>query len=326
MARVQDGGGPWVGAAGAAEMDTDRKPRAGERFRAGSVGKSFVATVVLQLEAEGRLDSDDTVEKWLPGLVRGNGNDGSKITVRQLLNHTSGIYSYTADPAVHLGGMAFLKHRYDTWKPEQLVRIAMAHRPYFPPGSDWTYSNTNYTLAAMVVERVTGRPYESEARQRIIKPLGLRSTFLPGADSKVPGPAGRGYTGFADDPELKAHDVTEFNPSVYWANGDLISTTGDLDRFYSALLRGVLLPPAQMKEMTTTRPIGTSGYVGAGLGLVTYRTSCGTELWGHNGSVPGTEVAALSTRDGSHRIVTHFSTDVFLTTPATADIIDAEFC
>ncbi|UQI45484.1 beta-lactamase family protein [Streptomyces sp. HU2014] len=327
LARARDTGGAWWDAAGVADGRTERPPAARDRFRAGSISKTFVATVVLQLEAEGRLSIDDTVEKWLPEVVRGNGNDGRKITLRQLLNHTSGIFEYTGDPAAHAGGMEYLEHRFDSWKPPQLVALAMKHEPYFAPGTDWKYSNTNYVLAAMAVERVTGHPYETEARQRILEPLGLRSTVLPGTDTGMPAPAGRAYTAFPDDPGRGVHDVTEINPSLFWADGDLVTSAADLDRFYTALLRGRLLPPAQMKEMTTAHPLpGDGPFTGYGLGLARYRTSCGTELWGHNGSVPGTQAMAFATRDAEHLLVTYFNTNVFLLTSRADDIADAEFC
>ncbi|MFE0042840.1 serine hydrolase domain-containing protein [Streptomyces albireticuli] len=327
LVRARDTRGAWWNSSGVADIRTERAPTAPDRFRAGSISKTFVATVVLQLAAEGRLSIDDTVEKWLPGVVRGNGNDGRKVTLRQLLNHTSGIFEYTGDPAAHGRGMEYLKHRYDSWKPPQLVALAMKHEPYFAPGTDWAYANTNYVLAAMTVERVTGNPYETEMRRRILEPLGLRATVPPGTDSAMPAPAGRAYTAFPDDPDRRIHDVTEFDPSLFWADGDLVTSAGDLDRFYTALLRGELLPPAQMKEMTTAHPLpGDGPFTGYGLGLARYRTSCGTELWGHNGSVPGTQAMAFATRDAEHLLVTYFNTNVFMLTSRADDILDAEFC
>lgn len=325
LARARDAGGAWSGSAGVADTRTGRPPGPADRFRAGSVSKTFVATVVLQLVAEGRLSLDDTVEKWLPGVVRGNGNDGRGVTLRQLLGHTSGIFEYAHDPAVHGRGEEYLEHRYDTWEPRRLVAIAMEHAPYFAPGTGWRYANTNYVLAAMVVERATGHPYGTEVRRRVIEPLGLRSTVLPGTDSRLPAPAGRAYTAFPGDPEPT--DVTELDPSLFWAAGDLVTSAADLDRFYSALLRGELLPPALLEEMTTARPLtGNGSFTGYGLGLARYRTSCGTELWGHDGSVPGTQVMAFATRDAKRLLVTYFNTNVFLLTPRAGDVVNAEFC
>ncbi|MBH1937696.1 beta-lactamase family protein [Streptomyces sp. AV19] len=321
LAGAFEDGRRWTGSAGIADDGTKRAPRPEDRFRAGSITKTFLATVVLQLEAEGRLRIGDTVEKWLPGVVRGNGNDGSKITVRQLLNHTSGLYEYLKDPAPHYGGKEWLAHRYDTWKPEQLAAVAMSHRPDFAPGTKHVYTNTNYLLTALIVERASGHSYESEVRRRIIEPLGLRGTTLPGTSSRLPQPSGRAYKLFPDDLNT-VYDVTEYNPSLIRGASDLITTTGDLDRFCTALLRGTLLPPAQLKEMTTTDPV-TDGY---GLGLFTLTTSCGVKLWGHNGSFAGTETWALSTRDTRHRLALYLNTDAFLGAGPASAVIDAEFC
>ncbi|GAA2816498.1 hypothetical protein GCM10020220_000800 [Nonomuraea rubra] len=128
VAEVRDRRGRWFGSAGVADTRTGRKRQPHERFRIGSAAKPFTATVVLQLAAEGRLSLDDTVQKWLPGLVKGNGNDGGTITIRHLLNHTSGIFNYGNDKEefAKLSGPAWLEHRYDTYTPEQLVKIGPA--------------------------------------------------------------------------------------------------------------------------------------------------------------------------------------------------------
>ncbi|MER5780114.1 serine hydrolase domain-containing protein [Streptomyces mobaraensis] len=315
-----DGKSWWDGSAGVANLTTRRPPRAGDHFRAGSITKTFVATVVLQLEAKGDLRLDDTVEKWLPGMVRGNGNDGSKITIRQLLNHTSGLYDYLKGlPTANWTTKKWLDHRFDSFKPEQLVAAAVSHAPTHQPGGPHTYSNTNYVLASLIVEKATGHSYESELRRRIIEPLNLKDTVLPGTDLSLPSPHGQGYTPFVEEPDV-LHGVTEFNPSVIRGAGDLITTTGDLDRFLTALLNGKLLPPAQMKEMTTKVP-GTN----YGLGLAMLTTSCGVELWGHNGAYAGTEAWTLGTRDAKHRLNLHFNTYTG-NEAAAAEIADAAFC
>ncbi|WP_245699590.1 serine hydrolase domain-containing protein [Streptomyces roseifaciens] len=317
-----DGKSWWDGAAGVADRTTGRPPQAGDHFRAGSITKTFVATVVLQLEAKGRLRLDDTVEKWLPGMVRGNGNDGSKITIKQLLNHTSGLFDYTKDhPAAKWGTKQWLDHRSDTFKPEQLVALAVSHRPTHQPGGPYNYCNTDYVLAALIIEKVTGHSFESELRQRIIEPLGLTGTVLPGTDKTLPSPHGRGYTEFLEEPGV-LHDVTEYNPSFIRGTGDLITTTGDLDRFLAALLSGRLLPPAQMKEMTTKVP--GSNY---GLGLATWRTACGVEVWGHNGVWAGTEAWTVGTRDAKRRLSLNFNNGLFFGHETlVGDIVNAEFC
>ncbi len=317
-----DGKSWWDGAAGVADGTTGRPPKADDHFRAGSITKTFVATVVLQLEAEGQLQLDDTVEKWLPGMVRGNGNDGSKIKIKHLLSHTSGLFDYLrAKPSLDWSKKQWLDHRFDTYRPEELVSLAVSHEPTGRPGGAMAYSNTNYVLAALIVEKATGHSYESELRRRLIGRLGLKGTVLPGTDRTVPSPHGGSYTEFTDDPGV-VHDVTELDPSVIRGPGDLITTTGDLDRFLAALLDGKLLPPAQMKEMTTASPASTYG-----LGLFSYTTSCGVELWGHNGAYAGTEAWTMGTRDAKHRLSLHFNTaNFFGHQTLVPDILNAEFC
>lgn len=180
LARARDRHGVWNGTAGTADLDTGRARGADDRFRIGSVTKTFVATVLLQLQGERRIDLDDTIDQHLPGLVDGHGHDGTAITLRQA-NHTSGISNYTADPEFRRRafGEEFLDHRYDTWKPGQLVAVAMRHAPDFAPGTSWNYSNTNYILAGMVIEKVTGHGWEKEVERRILRPLGLRGTSAP---------------------------------------------------------------------------------------------------------------------------------------------------
>ncbi|MGW2600465.1 serine hydrolase domain-containing protein [Streptomyces klenkii] len=319
--------GTWHGTAGVADLHTHRPRLPGEHFRAGSIVKPFISTVILQLEAEHRLTLGDTVEKWLPGLVRGHGNDGRKITLRQLLNHTSGLYDYTGDPEVlrNLTTTAFLQHRYDNWTPEQIVRTATAHAPDFPPGTRYSYSPTGYVLAALVMEKVTGRSYEEEVERRIIRPLGLRSTSLPGHERTLPAPAGRGYTRFTDDPDHKMYDVTDLDPSLIRGTGDLVTSPADLDRFLTALLRGRLLPPAQQRELKSTVPTGEDPGVEYGLGLFHF-TLCGIELWGHTGFFIGTQSVAYVSADTRRSLVYHFNTDALGDTSAAGDVIKAEFC
>ncbi|MGW0532026.1 serine hydrolase domain-containing protein [Streptomyces sp. NPDC003032] len=309
-AQVRDRHGPWNAAAGIGDLERNSPRGAHDRYRVGSLTKTFVATVLLQLEAEGRLDLDDTVGKWLPGVVEGNGHDGDRVTVRQLLNHTSGVFNVTADDGFRqkVFSEEFLTHRYDTWTPRQQVAIAMRHRPDFAPGTGWKYSNTNYVLAGMIIERVTGVPYGQEIRERVIKPLGLRATSVPGTKSSMPRPGSRAYSKLSDAPGAKNHDVTEFNPSVAGAAGEMISDSADLNRFYTALLRGKLLPERQLAAMKTTVPKGDNRpgqrY---GLGLEPFATTCGTVVWGHGGDIHGSASAAGTTADGRHALALNFN-------------------
>ncbi|WP_306323089.1 MULTISPECIES: serine hydrolase [unclassified Streptomyces] len=313
------GGRTWTGTAGRRGVH--------DHYRAGSLTKTFVATVLLQLEAEGKLDLDDTVDRWLPGLVSGNGNDGTRISLRRLLNHTSGVFNYTDDTDFQRTFFlkdGFLKHRYDTWTPARLVRVALRHKPDFAPGTKWSYSNTNYILAGLVVERVTGRSYADEIRDRVIGPLHLTGTSLPGTDPTVPLPASRAYSKLTEDGSGKPLDVTELNPSAAGAAGELVSDSKDLNTFYSALLGGELLPKRQLKEMKTTVPTGpgapTAHY---GLALIREDLPCGKTVWGHSGGIHGSATLALTTSDGGHSLAFNFNGD-WSGDPAKVAL--AEFC
>ncbi|WP_327010292.1 beta-lactamase family protein [Dactylosporangium sp. NBC_01737] len=258
-------------------------------FRIGSDTKTFVSVVVLQLAGERRLSLDDSVERWLPGTVAGNGNDGRRVTVRQLLQHTSGIANYTGDMAALGSQEGFLAHRFDHYEPAELVALAMRHRPAFEPGTHWDYSNTNYVLAGMVVKAVTGQSWAEQVHRRIVGPLGMRGTFFPGDRAALPGRAARSYQQFAPGGDLV--DVTEFNATAADAAGGLVSTTADLNRFWRALQDGRLLRPAQQAELHRTVLAETYQDVRRGLryglGIFEVPTACG-RYWGHPGDVPGT--------------------------------------
>jgi D-alanyl-D-alanine carboxypeptidase len=250
-------------------------------FRVGSITKTFVATVVLQLVAEGKVKLDEPIERYLPGLITGNGNDGRRITVRNLLQHTSGLYSYT-DDLLATGDLESLRHR--GGEPGELVALAVKHPPLFAPGSAWSYSNTNYIVAGMLVEKVTGHSLAGEITRRITRPLGLRDTSLPGhGDERLPAPHPRGYVSLGGPPA----DFTDFDPSIAGAAGGLVSTGRDLDVFYTALLGGRLLPAAQLAQMQHTVPIPGEPGVDYGLGLMHRTLPDGTRYWGHGGDIFG---------------------------------------
>ncbi|MCO1653899.1 serine hydrolase domain-containing protein [Pseudonocardia humida] len=326
VAAVRDGDGEWSGSAGVADTATGRARHPDDRFRIGSATKMVVAAVVLQLAGEGVLGLDDPVERWLPGVVRGHGHDGALVAVRQLLDHTSGVHSYTED-------MDRLS-RFPAYTPQLLVELAMDHPPDFPPGTGWRYSQTNYVLAGMIVERATGRALEGEIDRRIARPLGLEGTYLPvGGDPTIRGPHARHYTKMTDPaPDAAVHDATELDPSMFWAAGGMVSTTGDLLRFLAALLGGRLLGPAEQQRMVRTVPtvdwIADSAY---GLGISALALPCGTTVWGMGGALFGSWTYAYGSPDGAHLVVLNTNGDwggggwadpigVF------TDVLRAEFC
>jgi D-alanyl-D-alanine carboxypeptidase len=273
-------------AAGVADTTTAAKLRPDARFRAGSLTKTFVATVVLQLVQAKRLALDEPVGRRLPGLLA----DGDRITVRQLLNHTSGLFDYTDDPSVPAG-----EARNQVFTPRELVAIAESHPASFPPGTGWQYSNTNYIVAGLLVEAVTHHPLARELRARIIRPLGLRATSFPVGTGRISGYHAHGYisTDLVPTPDGTPYDVTGFNPSAAWAAGALVSNAADLSRFYRALMHGALLSPHMLKEMKTTvaedpaDPNGTR----YGLGIERVQDPCGAD-WGHGGEILGYQVMA----------------------------------
>jgi len=309
---VRDGSKRIRARAGEAQLGTGKPVPVGAEFRADSVTKTFVATVVLQLVGEGRLSLDDTVERWLPGVVTGNGNDGREITLRNLLQHTSGIHNYDYTDDTGHTAEAFEKHRYDHLAPERIVEGAMRSAPDFPPADagepepQWSYSNPGYVLAGMIVQRVTGRTWREEVHDRIVRPLGLTGTYAPGDDPHLPGPHAHTYHRFPGATGWT--DTTERNMTQADAAGELVTNKRDVDRFYTALLTGRLLPPAQLAEMQNTVPVSARFQeifpgLQYGLGLMRQPLTCGGVRWGHGGDNDGDFVRDGFTADGRRSIV-----------------------
>ena len=260
--------------------------RPGDLFRVGSITKAFVATVVLQLVAEQKLALDDTVERWLPGLLQ----DGRRITLRQLLGHRSGLFDYGGDDKFLAAAFGNPARR---WAPRELVAIASAHRPYFPPGAGWAYSNTNYVVVGLIVEAATHRPLAGELARRIFVPLGLRATRFDDA-YRMAGPHAHGYF------LAPLLDVSDGRLSYVWAAGALVSNADDLARFFRALLGGRLVRADLLKAMET--PVGRTSEFAYGLGLEKMPGPCGV-LWGHTGGSPGYVADALNSKDGRRQVV-----------------------
>jgi D-alanyl-D-alanine carboxypeptidase len=298
-------------------------------FRIGSNTKPFVAVVILQLAGEHRLSLDDTVDRWLPGVVAGNGNDGTKITLRQLLQHTSGIFDYTDDLVASIDGPeSYEKFRLKQFTPDELIADAMSHQPYFAPGQGFNYSNTNYVLLGKVIRKATGHDWPVEVSRRILRPLQLRHTFWPNQASELPDPHSSAYQFFTR--EIFVQTDTE---TTTWADaaGSLVSTAPDLARFWSTLGRGRLLRPAQQAEMRKT-VLATEfqdEQPGAryGLGLGQTPLTCGGFYYGHDGDVPGFSTVSGVSADGRTTVVLNMSTsaDDSLHQAAWA-VLDHAFC
>ncbi|AVT33320.1 peptidase [Plantactinospora sp. BC1] len=295
--RVTTPDGCWTGATGVARLRTEAPVPRNARFRIGSVTKVFTATVVLKLAAEGRIDLGAPVQRYLPGLLPA---DYPTVTVRQLLDHTSGLPSPTLPDDIEWA----LAHRYDRWTPEQLVRLGLRNERAFDPGKKQQYTNMGYIVAGMLIEKVTGHSYAREMRRQIFQPLGLHDTYVPGDDPTIRGPHAHGYQSVTRNGTGTLVDVTNWNQSITPAAGDLISTLADLDTFAEALFGGRLLPAAQLAEMFTLPAVDDvdGGPALYSVGLTAFRLPTGETLWVKSGSRYGYSAALAGTRDGSFRV------------------------
>lgn len=321
LVEVRDEYGVRRARSGVAELGTTRPVPQRSRFRAGSITKTFLAVVVLQLVEKGRLRLDDSVERWLPGVVPG----GDRITVRHLLNHTSGLFDFRRT-LILPPSPGFLEYRWRTWTAAEQVARAVARPPRpEPPGTVFEYSNTNYALLGMIVEKVTGRAYGKEIERRLIWWLGLSDTTMPGTSPWIHGPHPHGYVPIdrgGEEPELV--DFTEMNPSLFGAGGELISTTKDLATFFAALLGGRLLPDHLLDEMKTPGIPGGRKY---GLGLAWIDTTCGVRVYGNDGDAVSYQSWSFTAEDLS-RQVTVALTPNFRGDPddAVEALLDDAFC
>ncbi|MGW1196860.1 serine hydrolase domain-containing protein [Streptomyces sp. NPDC002536] len=315
--RVHDERGEWAGSAGVRKLGEAAKPSVDGQFWVGSTTKTFVATLVLQLVADGTIGLDAPVAEHLPrfGLDR-------RVTVRMLLQHTSGVYNCTGEfgpdgtfvPGIPSVGKEWVENRFHTYQPEELVRFALSKPARFEPGTGQGYSNTNYTLAVLLIEKLTGRSYAEEMQRRILRPLGLSGTVVPGTTPEIPGPHAHGYYRYEDAGQWKVVDVARQNLSLLVGAGDMISTTRDLHTFFSALLGGRLLPAPLLAEMRT--PHGEIGY-GLGLFVQDLGPDCGGTIVHHNGGAPGGYGALMiGTPDGSRTLTAGLTTGDAATDPA----------
>jgi D-alanyl-D-alanine carboxypeptidase len=245
--------------------------------------KVFVAVVVLQLSEEGRLELDDPITNLLAPSVVGRFTDSEAITVRMLLNHTSGIPEWSTEEVDKGIAQAPLK----IWTVDEFLSIAAARPVLSQPGQGWVYSNTNYNLLGLIVEEITGEPWRVAVRNRVVEPLGLSGTTLPEpGDAAIPDPAMHGYVFLTPEPV----DLTNLDPSMADAagGGALVTTAPDLARFLHGLLRGQLFNESSTLSMMSAfvEASQPDGLVGYGLGLQRYQVG-DTEMIGAVGGTAG---------------------------------------
>jgi D-alanyl-D-alanine carboxypeptidase len=284
LALVRDESGSQRAVSGFADREAGRALRPGDRFRIGSVTKTFVAAVVLQLVDERVLSLDDTAERWLPGLLPA----GEGITIRELLSHTSGLPDYVDDLPRSIGA---------AWQPRDLIELALED----PPGAPrrFSYASTNYLVLQLVVEEATGADLAEQLERRIFQPLGLEETsFEPGS---VTGPLAHGYRppSHAGVVTGSPVDVSDEPATWAWGAGAIVSTADEVAQFFRALLQGEVVPPDLLEEMQALVPAGRNRY---GLGLAVYPTPCGP-AWGHTGNANGYVTIAWNTRDAGRQAV-----------------------
>ncbi|MEU8817427.1 serine hydrolase domain-containing protein [Actinoplanes sp. NPDC048796] len=299
LAELRDAGGTARASSGVAELGTDRPVDPRGYFRIGSVTKVFTAAVVLQLAGEGRLALDEPVDCFAP------------ITVRQLLDHTSGLHNYTED----LTADNILRDRWRRWTPREIVERAGRMARAFAPGTSRAYNNTGYVLLGLLIEGATGHPYGEEIEGRVLRPLGLRDTLVRDDSAAMPAPHARAYLMVDGKPV----DVTDYNPSTAGPAGGLISTAADVNTFFRALLTGKLLGPAELRELLTTMPTGTPGVEG-GLGITRYTLAGGATVWGKEGGFHGYRTWSFHNADGSRQL-TVSATAGRREPPTTAEVV-----
>lgn len=282
----------WAGARGEADVKAGEAMRPGMKFRIGSNTKSFTAVVVLQLCDEKKLSLDDTLSEHLPEYPQ-----WGSVTVRQLLNMTSGIYNFTDDEAFWGGVLADPLKEY---KPEQLVAVAAAHPVVTPPGGEWYYSNTNYVLLGMLIEKVTGNSAGAEITKRTVDELGLKHTeFATGPDM-----TGEYAHGYWDDPATaKLADITRINPSMAWTAGCMVSDAADLGVWVEAVVKGKLVSDASLKEQMTFVETGMP-FVKYGLGVFEVNGYVG-----NGGAIPGYNSAMFRHPKKDTQVVCMFNKD-----------------
>jgi D-alanyl-D-alanine carboxypeptidase len=279
-------GKTWFGTKGLADIANKVPMTIDHKLRIGSITKTFTATVMLQMAQEGLLGLDDTVEKWLPGIL-GNYQYHDKITIRQLLNHTSGLNNYwhlSMDPKSMYYQEYFGGTWTKLWDPRELVKETISLPALFAPGTAWAYSNIGPILEAMIVEKITGEAFETVMTRRIIENLGLYNTYLPG-DENLVAPHARGYLDYTNLNGVydAGDDCTNMNPSFAWASGAIVTSIEDLLRYGTALASGEMLNTQyQAERVNNMVNISPDGSAKSGLGIMIVNGALG-----HNGDIFG---------------------------------------
>jgi D-alanyl-D-alanine carboxypeptidase len=274
---IVEGEGEWVGASGKADLETGEAMTPETLFGIGSVTKSFVAALVLDLAEDGILSIDDPLSRWLPDYPR-----AKRITLRQLLNHTSGVPSMTESEAFW---RAQLARPFARWSPQRTLSFATGAD--FEPGERYHYSNTGYILLGLVIEKATGSTVAEELRRRILDPLELDSLLLQGPQ-RAYGSRARAYRDHDHDNDRDpAPGGVTLVPSpseatAAWTAGAMVGTAGDVARWAEALFGGRVVEPDSLREMETL--VAPSNY---GLGIARGQAPNGSEMWGHSGDIGG---------------------------------------
>jgi len=299
------GRGQWILASGLKDLERNLPMDAGNVTRIGSITKTMTATIILQLVDEGLLSLDDRLAKWLPDT---RVEHAAEITILQLLNHTSGIYNFVRDDAFQSGLLTDPGHDYS---PQELIDIARKYKPYFSPGASWLYSNTNYTLLGLIIEKVTGQPLNEIFSKRIFEPLGMQHSALL-RTPQMPAIAAQGYhtvnpggvSGILANwiPALcERGDSTNIDPDAAWGAGDVVSTAGDLLRWSQAVATGEMLSPGMQKKQREGPQVTLAGKIGIyGLGVA---LSPDAAWIGHRGEFWGYESGIVSQSGGGIAIV-----------------------
>ncbi|MGK5671849.1 serine hydrolase domain-containing protein [Micromonospora sp. URMC 106] len=309
FAEVRHGGQVWRDASGVADVKTGRPVRPDMRHRVGSITKTFTAVAVMQEVEKGRIELDAPIGRYLPQLVPGQ--RGDRITVRMLLNHTSGFPEYLpyAFPSLQefpsaTAAKSLDDNRSRQFSPAELIKMGVEAPPAGEPGGPTgVYSNTNYLLLGELLEQVTGDTAEGYITRNVIERAGLRNTEFP-TGMRVKGPHSRMYEGLfgvIDPPR----DYSVYNMSWVGTGAALVSTVEDMNRFYRLLFSGKLVKPSSLAQMQRTNPVlGQDGYKTKDYGLGLLRVTipdCGT-FWGHDGTVWGAETMVLTSSDGKRQL------------------------